>query len=81
MSAAGSQKKGEEGEKVVAGELLYFGGTNWEAMGRKGSPADGILVSPTRLKPLVGINIRFVASGCSEDPFFFNFSFLFDCNL
>jgi hypothetical protein len=28
----------------------------------------GNLVSPARLRPLVGVDIRFVASGCGEAP-------------
>ncbi|MCL7037136.1 hypothetical protein MKW94_025705 [Papaver nudicaule] len=45
------------------GELLFCGGTNWDTLGRKG-PTDGNLISPTRLRPLIGVNIRFVAAGC-----------------
>ncbi|KAG1360732.1 putative protein IQ-DOMAIN 32 [Cocos nucifera] len=69
MSAADAEKKTEEGEKAAAaaGELLYCGGTNWDVMGRKaGGPLAGNLVSPTRLRPLVGVDICFVASGCKR---------------
>ncbi|RZC66598.1 hypothetical protein C5167_010302 [Papaver somniferum] len=56
-------------EKIIeedvekGGELLFCGGTNWDTLGRKG-PTDGNLISPTRLRPLIGVNIRFVAAGC-----------------
>lgn len=62
----------ETPENVAKGELLYCGGTSWDSMGRKTSaPAGMNLVSPTRLRPLIGVDIRFVASGCSEFPLFF----------
>ncbi|XP_010271434.1 PREDICTED: protein RCC2-like [Nelumbo nucifera] len=68
MSVAEAETEmGQEEEKVVkGGELLFCGGTNWDTIGRKGTPADGNLVSPTRLRPLVGVDIRFVASGCTS---------------
>ncbi|XP_072968094.1 uncharacterized protein [Typha angustifolia] len=69
MSASDGENKTEELENAEAayGELLYCGGTNWDAMGRKvlGSLAVN-LVSPTRLRPLMGVDIRFVASGCTS---------------
>ncbi|RZC44782.1 hypothetical protein C5167_037733 [Papaver somniferum] len=64
---AEADKKVEE--KIIeedvekGGELLFCGGTNWDTLGRKG-PTDGNLISPTRLRPLIGVNIRFVAAGC-----------------
>ncbi|GJN26139.1 hypothetical protein PR202_gb14047 [Eleusine coracana subsp. coracana] len=74
MSASAKPEKdaaatGEDEEKAEAaggGELLYCGGTSFDTMGRKvvGGP-QGNLVSPTRLRPLVGVDIRFVASGCT----------------
>ncbi|RRT44531.1 hypothetical protein B296_00043665 [Ensete ventricosum] len=67
MSATGADTKPEEGENAAvapaAGEVLYCGGTNWDMLGRKGGPNAANLVSPTRLRPLVGVDIRFVASG------------------
>ncbi|XP_010934535.1 uncharacterized protein [Elaeis guineensis] len=69
MSAADAEKKTGEGEKAAAaaGEMLYCGGTNWDVLGRKaGGPLTGNLVSPTRLRPLVGVDICFVASGCTS---------------
>ncbi|XP_010263934.1 PREDICTED: protein RCC2 homolog isoform X2 [Nelumbo nucifera] len=66
MSVAEAEKKPEEEKVVKSGELLFCGGTNWDSIGRKGTPADGNLVSPTRLRPLVGIDICFVASGCTS---------------
>uniref|UniRef100_A0A0E0DJK3 Uncharacterized protein n=1 Tax=Oryza meridionalis TaxID=40149 RepID=A0A0E0DJK3_9ORYZ len=78
MSASGEPEKvpaaakGEEkadGAKDAAGsggELLYCGATNFETMGRKVvGGAQGNLVSPTRMRSLMGVDIRFVASGCS----------------
>lgn len=59
-----SEKKVEEKEK--SGELLFCGATNWDLIGRKKGPNDTNLVSPTRLRPLVGVDIRFVASGCTS---------------
>ncbi|THU64087.1 hypothetical protein C4D60_Mb01t22760 [Musa balbisiana] len=71
MSATGADTKPKEGENAAvapaAGEVLYCGGTNWDMLGRKGGPNAANLVSPTRLRPLVGVDIRFVASGCSGD--------------
>jgi hypothetical protein len=62
-----------EGEEKPAGrELLYCGTTRFDIMGRtvKGvmRGSRGNLVSPARLRPLVGVDIRFVASGCGEAP-------------
>ncbi|XP_012699498.1 protein RCC2 isoform X5 [Setaria italica] len=45
-------------------ELLYCGRTSFNTKGREHG-TQGNLVSPTRLRPLVGVDIRFVASGCS----------------
>jgi hypothetical protein len=65
-AAAAACEEDEETE-AAGGELLYCGGTCFDTMGRKvaGGP-QGNLVSPTRLRPLVGVDIRFVASGYSE---------------
>ncbi|WOH04312.1 hypothetical protein DCAR_0623721 [Daucus carota subsp. sativus] len=62
MAAVETENKVEEKER--SGELLFCGATNWDLIGKKKGPADTNLVSPTRLRPLVGIDIRFVASGC-----------------
>lgn len=71
-----AEKKAEEAaEEVKGGELLFCGATNWDLIGRKKGPTDSNLVSPTRLRPLVGVDIRFVASGCSK---FVSFLILFD---
>ncbi|XP_057974544.1 uncharacterized protein LOC131162257 [Malania oleifera] len=67
MSAVEAENKGgdEKSEKVEkGGELLFCGSTSWDAVGRRKSQLDGNLVSPSRLRPLVGVDIRFVASGC-----------------
>ncbi|XP_039124804.1 protein RCC2 [Dioscorea cayenensis subsp. rotundata] len=69
MSAMDDEKGPQEEtpENVAKGELLYCGGTSWDSMGRKTSaPAGMNLVSPTRLRPLIGVDIRFVASGCTS---------------
>ncbi|KAI9107745.1 hypothetical protein K1719_021081 [Acacia pycnantha] len=67
MSAVEAEKNVEEEKEVVRrGELLFCGGTCWDIIGRRKGPADGNLFSPTRLRPLVGIDIRFVASGCAS---------------
>ncbi|KAF2310071.1 hypothetical protein P3X46_020810 [Hevea brasiliensis] len=63
MSAAEAGKKEVE-EK--GGELLFCGATCWNTIGRKKGSQEGNLVSPTRLRPLVGVDIRFVASGCAS---------------
>lgn len=66
-----AEKKVEEEEEAVkGGELLFCGATAWDAIGRR-KGLDGNLVSPTRLRPLIGINISFVASGCGEFLCFF----------
>lgn len=59
----------EESEKKNAaegGEVLFCGGTNWDMIGQKGAPTDSNLISPTRLRPLLGVDIKFVASGCAS---------------
>ena len=69
MSAVEAEKKVEDESKKVekSGELLFCGGTSWDIVGRRKGAVEGNLVSPTRLRPLVGINIRFIASGCGND--------------
>ncbi|XP_055833878.1 uncharacterized protein LOC129902578 isoform X2 [Solanum dulcamara] len=57
----------EEKEEVVVvkgGELLFCGCTSWDSVGRRKGLQEGNLVSPTRLRPLVGVDICFVAAGC-----------------
>lgn len=67
MSAVEAEKKVEEEIKVEkGGELLFCGGTSWDIVGRRKGSVEGNLISPTRLRPLVGIDIRFVASGCGK---------------
>ncbi|KAI3513274.1 hypothetical protein L1887_20603 [Cichorium endivia] len=61
-TAAETEKKEEE---VKGGELLFCGTTAWDTIGRK-KGCEGNLVSPTRLRPLVGVDIRYVASGCAS---------------
>ncbi|KAL1533340.1 protein RCC2-like [Salvia divinorum] len=62
MAAAVEENRTEE--EVKGGELLFCGTTAWDAMGRRRTTPEENLVSPTRLRPLMGVDIRFVASGC-----------------
>uniref|UniRef100_A0A452XV34 UVB-resistance protein UVR8 n=1 Tax=Aegilops tauschii subsp. strangulata TaxID=200361 RepID=A0A452XV34_AEGTS len=68
-SAAAAAAEGEEKAAEAGGrELLYCGTVRFDIMGRTvkgGVQGRGNLVSPTRLRPLVGVDIRFVASGCA----------------
>ncbi|KAL0694938.1 hypothetical protein Bca4012_062118 [Brassica carinata] len=69
MAASSSSEKNKEEsitEEEKGGELLFCGATSWDIIGRRKGGLDGNLLSPTRLRPLVGINIRFVASGCAS---------------
>lgn len=66
MAAMNSSEKKDESSEEKGGELLFCGATCWDIIGRRKGGLDGNLVSPTRLRPLVGINIRFVASGCGS---------------
>ncbi|KAL5706558.1 hypothetical protein ACHQM5_024709 [Ranunculus cassubicifolius] len=61
-----SATEAEKTEEKKGGELLFCGGTNWDTLGRKGVPNETNLISPTRLRPLMNIDIRFVASGCAS---------------
>lgn len=65
MSASEAEKRkvDEEDDVVKGGELLFCGATCWDIIGRRKGAVDTNLVSPSRLRPLVGIDIRFVASG------------------
>ncbi|KAM6568096.1 hypothetical protein CsatB_016081 [Cannabis sativa] len=53
-------------DEKKGGEILFCGGTSWETIGRKKGPVEGNLVSPTRLRSLLNVDIRFVASGCAS---------------
>ncbi|XP_061350767.1 uncharacterized protein LOC133295891 [Gastrolobium bilobum] len=67
MSASDAEKKvEEENEMLKGGELLFCGATCWDIVGRRKGSVDGNLISPSRLRPLVGIDIRYVASGCGS---------------
>ncbi|XP_059279015.1 uncharacterized protein LOC132033148 [Lycium ferocissimum] len=52
-------------ETVKGGELLFCGCTSWDAVGRRKHALEN-LVSPTRLRPLLGVDICFVAAGCAS---------------
>lgn len=62
MTDTEAEKK-VEGEETKGGELLFCGGTDWDIIGRRKGLVEGNLVSPTRLRPLMSVDIRFVASG------------------
>ncbi|KAJ8772550.1 hypothetical protein K2173_027727 [Erythroxylum novogranatense] len=69
MAAVSEGKMVEEEKKLEeekGGELLFCGATCWDVIGRKKGAQEGNLISPTRLRPLVGVDIRFVASGCAS---------------
>ncbi|KAG6776548.1 hypothetical protein POTOM_020066 [Populus tomentosa] len=65
MSVVEAEKKAAEEMKVEekGGELLFCGSTCWSLISRMKGAQEGNLVSPTRLRPLVGVDIRVVASG------------------
>ncbi|CAK9317290.1 unnamed protein product [Citrullus colocynthis] len=63
---AGSKVEEVKEKEEKAGELLFCGATCWDIIGRKKGSVEGNLVSPTRLRPLVGVDIRFVAAGCTS---------------
>lgn len=67
MSTAETEMMVEEEEGNRGGELLFCGGTCWDIIGRRKGPVEGNLISPTRLRPLVGVDIRFVAAGCGKN--------------
>lgn len=69
MTAKEGEKKAETQGEEKGGELLFCGATSWETIGKSKRSSEGNLVSPTRLRALVGVDIRFVASGCCK---FFN---------
>ncbi|KAM0006846.1 putative regulator of chromosome condensation 1/beta-lactamase-inhibitor protein II [Helianthus debilis subsp. tardiflorus] len=62
MTTAENEKK----EEVKGGELLFCGVTEWDDVGRRKGSSELNLVSPTRLRPLVGVDIRYVAAGCAS---------------
>ena len=64
MSNVEAEQKVDEEKK--GGELLFCGATCWNIIGRKKGSQEGNLVSPTRLRPLVSVDIRFVASGSGK---------------
>lgn len=61
-----AEKKADEQEEVKGGELLFCGCSTWDAIGRRKVSPEQNLFSPVRLRPLVGVNIRLVASGCAS---------------
>ncbi|KAH9307676.1 hypothetical protein KI387_035587, partial [Taxus chinensis] len=66
----GSLKKEEKETSAnpKGGEVLFCGATLWEVVGRKNVDFSATnLVSPTRLRSLMGISISFVAAGCASN--------------
>lgn len=65
-AATEGEEKAEAKDGGSGGELLYCGATV-RTMGQKavGGGIQGNLLSPSRLRPLVGVDIRSVASGCT----------------
>ncbi|KAL2504013.1 Regulator of chromosome condensation (RCC1) family protein [Abeliophyllum distichum] len=64
MALVEMENKGEQEELTVkGGELLFCGTTAWDEVRGKESQETN-LVSPTRLRSLMGVHIRYVASGC-----------------
>ncbi|KAF5955736.1 hypothetical protein HYC85_008592 [Camellia sinensis] len=57
---AEEKKVVKEAEAVKGGELLFCGATCWDTIGRRKGSMEGNLVSPTRLRPFVGVDIRMV---------------------
>lgn len=68
------EKKVEE-ETEKGGELLFCGTSSWDTVGRKKIAGESNLVSPSRLRPLIGVDIRTVVSGCGN--LFFHSSQIF----
>ncbi|MFS8007724.1 hypothetical protein Hanom_Chr14g01264411 [Helianthus anomalus] len=52
-----------EKKEEVKGRELLCGVTEWDDVGRSKSSSDLNLVFPTRLRQLVGVDIRYVAAG------------------
>ncbi|CAH8391091.1 unnamed protein product [Eruca vesicaria subsp. sativa] len=65
MNLTTEKNKEESSEGEKGGELLFCGATSWDVVGRR-KGVEGNLLSPTRLRPLLGVNICFVASGCAS---------------
>lgn len=58
--------KAKQDEAPESGELLFFGSSSWETVGKKSGAGDAgatYLSTPCRLAPLVGVPIVFVAGG------------------
>ncbi|CAI9281605.1 unnamed protein product [Lactuca saligna] len=66
MSSSVALETEKKEEHVKGGELLFCRTTYWGTADRRHVPPISNLVSPTRLRPLVGVDIRFVASGCAS---------------
>ena len=70
MSTAG---KGDQGGKAPGCELLFAGGASWSMVGRSQKPAswDGVedlqVNTFSRIKPLMGVPIRKVITGCNSN--------------
>jgi hypothetical protein len=61
--------KAKQDEAPESGELLFFGSSSWETVGKKSGAGDAgatYLSTPCRLAPLVGVPIVFVAGGSGK---------------
>ncbi|GKB27919.1 protein RCC2 [Tanacetum coccineum] len=68
MSSAVAMETQKKEEDVKGGELLFCGTTRSESREFKPkSVLEQRLFSPTRLRSLVGVDIRYVASGCASN--------------
>ncbi|CAI9281604.1 unnamed protein product [Lactuca saligna] len=66
MSSSVALETEKKEEDVKGGELLFCGTTYWGTADRRHVSPQSNLISPTRLRPLVGVDIRFVASGSAS---------------
>ncbi|KAI3767048.1 hypothetical protein L2E82_17129 [Cichorium intybus] len=66
MSSSAAVETEKKEDDVKGGELLFCGATSWDSVNRRKVSPESNLVSPTRLQPLVGVDIRYVASGCAS---------------
>lgn len=67
-SASAKKVEQENSANPKGGELLFCGATLWEAIGRRNVDFSSTnIVSPVRLRPLMGINIAFVAAGSASN--------------
>ena len=69
QATAMEASKAKQDEAPESGELLFFGSSSWETVGKKSGAGDAgatYLSTPCRLAPLVGVPIVFVAGGSGK---------------